>query len=109
MLVYLDLDCIFDSTNNNNDMTTKETFLSENRNEIIEIAQNQRRENGFEYVTLKEVLTMYKDTFDMTMTISEEMEYVIDRLKDENNKRALVANDKIDAFRAEARGSKWYK
>ena len=90
-------------------MTTKETFLSENRNEIIEIAQEQMRENGFEYVTLKEVLTLYKDTFDMTCTISEEIEYVIDRLKAENNKRALVANDKIDAFRAEARGSKWVK
>jgi len=90
-------------------MTTKETFLSENRNEIIEIAQEQMRANGFEYVTLKEVLTMYKDTFDMTCTISEEIEYVIDRLKAENNKRALVASDKIDAFRAEARGSKWSK
>jgi acyl-[acyl carrier protein]--UDP-N-acetylglucosamine O-acyltransferase len=90
-------------------MTTKETFLSENRNEIIEIAQEQMRENGFEYVTLKEVLTMYKDTFDMTMTISEEMEYVIDRLKSENNKRALAYQDNIDAFRAEARGSKWVK
>lgn len=90
-------------------MTTKETFLSENRNEIIEIAQYQMRENGFEYVSLKEVLTMYKDTFDMTMTISEEMEYAIDQLKAENNKIALVANDKIDAFRAESRGSKWSK
>ena len=90
-------------------MTTKETFLSENRNEIIKIAQEQMKENGFEYVTLKEVLTMYKDTFDMTMTISEEMEYVIDRLKAENNKRALVSQDNIDAFRAKARGSKWSK
>jgi len=90
-------------------MTTKETFLSENRNEIIEIAQEKMRENGFEYVTLKEVLTMYKDTFDMTCTISEEIEYVIDRLKAENNKRHLVAQDEIDAFRAKARGSKWSK
>jgi len=90
-------------------MTTKETFLSENRSEIIEIAQEQMKSNGFEFVTLKEVLTMYKDTFDMTMTISDVMEYVIDRLKAENNKRALEANEKIDAFRAEARGSKWSK
>jgi acyl-[acyl carrier protein]--UDP-N-acetylglucosamine O-acyltransferase len=76
-------------------MTTKETFLSENRNEIIEIAQEQMRENGFEYVTLKEVLTMYKDTFDMTMTISEEMEYVIDRLKSKNNASYIVSAEKI--------------
>jgi excinuclease UvrABC ATPase subunit len=90
-------------------MKTKENFLSENRNEIIEIAQEQMRQNGFEYVTLKEVLTMYKDTFDMTMTISDDIEYVIDRLKSENNKRYLISKDNIDAFRSQARGSKWSK
>ena len=76
-------------------MTTKDNFLSENRNEIIEIAQQQMRENGFEYVTLKEVLTMYKETFDMTCTISEEMEYVIDQLKSKNNASHNVASEKI--------------
>lgn len=90
-------------------MKTKEDFLSENRNEIIEIAQEQMRINGFEYVTLKEVLTMYKDTFDMTMTISEEMEYVIDVLKAENSKRHSMHVSNIEDFREKARGSKWSK
>lgn len=90
-------------------MKTKEDFLSENRNEIIEIAQEQMRINGFEYVTLKEVLTMYKDTFDMTMTISEEMEYVIDVLKAENSKRHSMHVSNIEDLREKARGSKWSK
>jgi acyl-[acyl carrier protein]--UDP-N-acetylglucosamine O-acyltransferase len=90
-------------------MSTKENFLAANRNEIIEIAENQMRNAGFEYVSLKEVLTMYKDTFDMTMTISEEMEFVIDQLKAENKKRRLVSENNIDSFRAAARGQKWAK
>lgn len=87
---------------------TKE-FLTANRNEIIEIAQDLMRTNGFEYVSLKEVLVMFSETATDEYTLTEEMEYVIDQLKAENNKRALVANDKIDAFRAKARGSKWSK
>lgn len=87
---------------------TKE-FLTANRNEIIEIAQDLMRQNGFEYVSLKEVLVMFSETATDEYTLTEEMEYVIDQLKAENNKKALVANDKIDAFRAEARGSKWSK
>lgn len=87
---------------------TKE-FLTANRNEIIEIAQDLMRTNGFEYVSLKEVLVMFSETATDEYSLTEEMEYVIDALKAENNKRALVSNDKIDAFRAEARGSKWSK
>jgi len=84
-------------------------FLTANRNEIIEIAQDLMRQNGFEYVSLKEVLVMFSETATDEYTLTEEMEYVINQLKAENNKKALVANDKIDAFRAEARGSKWSK
>lgn len=87
---------------------TKE-FLTANRDEIIEIAQDLMRTNGFEYVSLKEVLVMFSETATDEYSLTEEMEYVIDALKAENNKRALVANDKIDAFRAESRGSKWSK
>jgi hypothetical protein len=87
---------------------TKE-FLTANRKEIIEIAQNLMRTNGFEYVSLKEVLVKFSETATDEYSLTEEMEYVIDALKAENNKRALVANEKIDAFRAEARGSKWSK
>jgi excinuclease UvrABC ATPase subunit len=88
-------------------MITKEKFLKENREAIIEIAQEQMRANGFNYVTLKEVLTMYKDTFDMSFSIADEIEYVIDRLRNENSKRHQVAREEIDAYRAKARGSKW--
>ena len=87
---------------------TKE-FLTANRNEIIEIAKDLMRTNGFEYVSLKEVLVMFSETATDEYTLTEEMEYVIDQLKAENNKRALVSQDNIDAFRAEARGSKWSK
>ena len=87
---------------------TKE-FLTANRNEIIEIAQDLMTTNGFEYVSLKEVLVMFSETATDEYSLTEEMEYVIDQLKAENNKRALVANDKIDDFREEARGSKWSK
>jgi hypothetical protein len=102
--------CIFDPTNKNTGIMklTKE-ILTANRNEIIEIAQEQMRQNGFEYVTLKEVLVMFSETATDEYTLAEEMEYVIYQLKAENNKRALVSQDNIDAFRAKARGSKWSK
>lgn len=85
---------------------TKE-FLTDNRNEIIEMAQDLMR--GLEYITLKEVLVMFAETATDDFTLLEEMEFVIGQLKAENTKRSLVAQDKINSFRAEARGSKWAK
>lgn len=73
---------------------TKE-FLTANRNEIIEIAQDLMRENGFEYVSLKEVLVMFAETATDEYTLLEEMEYVIDQLKSKNNAYHIVAAEKI--------------
>lgn len=85
---------------------TKE-FLTANRNDIIEIAQEQMSDNGFEYISLKEVLVMFAETATDKFTLSEEMDYVINALKAENHKRWLVAQDEINTFRTRARGSKW--
>lgn len=76
-------------------MILSQEFLTENRNEIIEIAQEQMRENGFEYVTLKEVLVMFKETATDDCTISENMEYVIDQLKAKNNSIHNISAEKI--------------
>ena len=84
-------------------------FLTANRNEIIEIAETQMREAGLVYITLKEVLVSFKETATDEYSLEDEMLYVIDLMKAENNKRSLVAQDEIDAFRAKARGSKWSK
>lgn len=76
-------------------MKLSQDFLTENRNEIIEIAQEQMRENGFEYVTLKEVLVIFKETATDDCTISENMEYVIDQLKAKNNSVHNISAEKI--------------
>jgi len=73
---------------------TKE-FLTANKNEIIEIAQDLMRENGFEYVSLKEVLVMFSETATDQYTLLEEMEWVIDQLKSKNNASHIVAAEKI--------------
>jgi hypothetical protein len=73
---------------------TKE-FLTANRNEIIEIAQDLMRQNGFEYVSLKEVLVMFAETATDNYTLLEEMEWVIDQLKSKNNASHIVASEKI--------------
>jgi hypothetical protein len=73
---------------------TKE-FLTANRNEIIEIAQDLMRLNGFEYVSLKEVLVLFSETATDKFTLLEEMEYVIDQLKSKNNASYIVASEKI--------------
>ena len=73
---------------------TKE-FLTSNRNEIIEIAQDLMRENGFEYVSLKEVLVMFSETSTDEYTLLEEMEWVISQLKSKNNTSHLISSEKI--------------
>jgi uncharacterized protein (UPF0332 family) len=73
---------------------TKE-FLTANRNEIIEIAQEQMRENGFEYVSLKEVLVMFSETATDEYSLAEEMDYVIGQLKSKNNASHIVSAEKI--------------
>ena len=73
---------------------TKE-FLTSNRNEIIEIAQDLMRQNGFEYISLKEVLVMFSETATNEYTLLEEMEWVIDQLKSKNNASHIVAVEKI--------------
>lgn len=73
---------------------TKE-FLTANRNEIIEIAQDLMRENGFQYVTLKEVLVMFADTATDEYTLLDEMQYVIDTLAKKNKARHIEASEKI--------------
>lgn len=88
-------------------MTTLDNFLAANREEIIEVAQEKMRDAGFEYVTLKEVLVMYKDACDMIYPIADTLDHVIEELKAENNKRFNLSVDRINAFRAKARGSKW--
>ena len=70
-------------------------FLTANRNEIIEIAQDLMRQNGFEYVSLKEVLVMFSETATDEYTLTEEMEWVIDQLKSKNNASHIVAAEKI--------------
>lgn len=70
-------------------------FLTANRNEIIEVAQDLMRQNGFEYVSLKEVLVMFKEDSTDDYTIEENMEWVIDQLKSKNNAYYIVAAEKI--------------
>ena len=70
-------------------------FLTANRNEIIEVANYQMRTNGFEYVSLKEVLVMFKEDSTDDYTIEENMEWVIDQLKAKNNASHIVASEKI--------------
>lgn len=70
-------------------------FLTANRNEIIEVANSQIRANGFEYVSLKEVLVMFKEDSTDDYTIEENMEWVIDQLKSKNNASHIVASEKI--------------
>ena len=70
-------------------------FLTANRNEIIEVAQDLMRTNGFEYVSLKEVLVMFKEDSTDDYTIEENMEWVIDQLKAKNNASHIVASEKI--------------
>lgn len=70
-------------------------FLTANRNEIIEIAQDLMRQNGFEYVSLKEVLVMFSETATDEYTLLEEMEWVIDQLKSKNNASHIMASEKI--------------
>lgn len=70
-------------------------FLTANRNEIIEVANSQMRANGFEYVSLKEVLVMFKEDSTDDYTIEENMEWVIDQLKAKNNASHVIASEKI--------------
>jgi len=76
-------------------MKLSQDFLTANRNEIIEVAQSQMRENGFEYVSLKEVLVMFKEDSTDDYSISENMEWCIDQLKAKNNASHIVASEKI--------------
>ena len=76
-------------------MKLTKDFLTANRNEIIEIAQDLMRQNGFEYVSLKEVLVMFSETATDEYTLLEEMEWVVDQLKSKNNASHLVASQKI--------------
>jgi biotin synthase-related radical SAM superfamily protein len=76
-------------------MKLTKDFLTANRNEIIEIAQDLMRQNGFEYVSLKEVLVMFSETATDEYTLLEEMEWVVDQLKSKNNASHLVAFQKI--------------
>jgi hypothetical protein len=76
-------------------MKLSEDFLTANRNEIIEIAQELMIENGFEYISLKEVLVMFSKTATDEYTLLEEMEWVIGQLKSKNNASHLVASEKI--------------
>jgi len=78
-------------------MKLTQEFLTENRNEIIEVAQSQMRASGFEYVSLKEVLVMFKEDSTDDYTISENMEWCIDQLKAKNNASFLVASEKTQA------------
>ena len=73
---------------------TKE-FLTANRNEIIETAQDLMTENGFVYISLKEVLVMFSETATDDYTLLDEMQWVIDQLKSKNNASHLVAAEKI--------------
>lgn len=70
-------------------------FLTANRNEIIEVANSQMRVSGFEYVSLKEVLVMFKEDSTDDYTIEENMEWVIDQLKAKNNASHIIASEKI--------------
>ena len=73
---------------------TKE-FLTANRNEIIEIAQDLMRVNGFVYVSLKEVLVMFSETASDEFSLVDEMDYVIGKLKSKNNAYHIIAAEKI--------------
>mgnify|MGYP003657471060 CR=1 FL=1 len=76
-------------------MKLTKDFLTANRNEIIEIAKDLMEQNGFEYVTLKDVLIMFSETATDGYTLLDEMQWVIDQLKSKNNASYLVAAEKI--------------
>lgn len=90
-------------------MTLTNDFLTANRNEIIEVANEQMTTACFFYVTLKEVLINFKETATDDYSISENMEWSIYEMAKIEKSRALVAQDNIDAVRMAARGSKWSK
>ena len=89
--------------------TLTNDFLTENRSEIIEVAQEQMNDNNFKYVTLKEVLVNFKETATDDYSISENMEWSISEMAKIEKQRSLLAQDNIDKIRMEARGSKWSK
>jgi hypothetical protein len=88
-------------------MTLTQEFLAANRNEIIEVANEQMTAACFFYVTLKEVLVNFKETATDDCSISENMEWSISEMSKIEKQRCLVAQDSIDAVREVARGSKW--
>ena len=90
-------------------MTLTQDFLTANRNEIIEVANEQMTAASFFYVTLKEVLVNFKETATDDYSISENMEWSISEMAKIEKQRSLVAQDNIDAIRNAARGSKWSK
>jgi len=90
-------------------MTLTQDFLTANRNEIIETANEQMTAACFFYVTLKEVLVNFKETATDDYSISENMEWSISEMAKIEKQRSLVAQDNIDAVRNAARGSKWSK
>lgn len=90
-------------------MTLTQDFLTANRNEIIETANDQMTAACFFYVALKEVLLNFQKTATDDYSISENMEWSISEMAKIEKQRSLVAQDNIDAVRNAARGSKWSK
>lgn len=76
-------------------MILTQEFLTENRIEIIDIATEMMALNNFTYVTLKEVLVHFKETGDSEYTISENMEWTIDKMLKIENERFINAKDII--------------
>lgn len=90
-------------------MALTQDFLTANRNEIIEIANEQMTVACFFYVTLKEVLVNFKETATDDYSISENMEWSISEMAKIEKQRSLAAQDNIDSVRSAAMGSKWSK
>ena len=91
-------------------MTTAE-FLIANREEIISDIKYFMEDNNIVYLTLSEVMIIFKSKIEEKGTDKWGVanQATIIEMKEIEKQRWLVAQYEIDTFRAKARGSKWSK